>query len=508
MKSTKRFLVFLVVAAMCLTAFSACGQKGADSSEGSPSAQAPATQTGSAAPAEEEVKKPEKITMISSGASLVEPEKNAAFEKAVSDAIGIEFKNIYDTKVFDRVTLMAAGGEKIDVVLSNTTGFFKTTKVSQEILPEWIEDTTYIKQIPEEFWTVQRREGKTWGVPYRYYSAWVTWVRQDWLDALGLSVPATVDDYVNVARAFTKNDPDKNNKNDTYGFSASNQWDALNQFFWPFHNAFVKYPMEFAYDTDLNKYFSVWLTPEYKEYMRWLAGVYAEGLIDPEDPTNQHTNYYDKFYAGKVGFLTGFAHEASVHVDKLKAVDPNAKMVPIAPPKGIAGNGYTAALSDIGFAIMQSCDNPQGVLKYFIDWAHSNEGYNMFCWGPEGMNWKKENGVAVKTASDPSCGLSPQHVILKDTFESWVPTRQEDQEAFDVNAANIRWKMQPYTLPDCPDNRSIDFNMKSLELWTKMLMGDVDVDKGFEQMQAAYKDTKMDEWMDQLNADLSWAKEK
>ena len=68
--------------------------------------------------------------------------------------------------------------------------------------------------------------------------------------------------------------------------------------------------------------------------------------------------------------------------------------------------------------------------------------------------------------------------------------------------------MQPYTLPDCPDNRSIDFNMKSLELWTKMLMGDVDVDKGFEQMQAAYKDTKMDEWMDQLNADLSWAKEK
>ncbi len=502
MNGPKRFLVLFLISAICLSLFTSCVAEKSEGSEETDKA------TGQAIEEVGEVKKPDKIIMMSAGSSLADPEKNATFEKAVSEMIGINFKHIYDTKVFERITLMAAAGEQVDVVLFNTYNFFKTYKISKEIKPEWIEDTTHLKQIPEEFWTVQKRDSKIWGVPYRYYSAWITWVRQDWLDALNLKTPVTVDDYIDIARAFTNNDPDKNNKNDTFGFSASNQWDTLNQFFWPFHNAFVKWPMEFAYDPDLDKYFSVWLTPEYKEYMKWISGVYKEGLIDPESPTNTHQSYYDKFYAGRFGFLTGFAHEANVHVDKLKAVNPDAKMVPIAPPKGLAGSGYTAGLSDIGFAIMQSCDNPQGVLKYFVDWAHSNEGYNMFCWGPEGMNWKKENGVAVKIASDASCGLSPQHVILKDKFQSCVPVRQEDEEAFKINSVNIRWRMAPYTVPDCPDNRAVDFNMKSLELWSKMFMGGISVDEGFKQMQEAYESTKMNEWIDQLNADLSWAKQK
>lgn len=41
--------------------------------------------------------------------------------------------------------------------------------------------------------------------------------RKDWFDALNLQSPKTLDDWYNVIKALTLNDPDKNGKNDTYG---------------------------------------------------------------------------------------------------------------------------------------------------------------------------------------------------------------------------------------------------------------------------------------------------
>src|SRR5205085_1615698 len=40
-------------------------------------------------------------------------------------------------------------------------------------------------------------------------------VRQDWLDKLGLKAPTTLDEFYDVAKAFTEKDPDGNGKNDT-----------------------------------------------------------------------------------------------------------------------------------------------------------------------------------------------------------------------------------------------------------------------------------------------------
>ena len=36
------------------------------------------------------------------------------------------------------------------------------------------------------------------------------WIRQDWLDALGLDVPRTWDELAEVAKAFVTRDPDGN----------------------------------------------------------------------------------------------------------------------------------------------------------------------------------------------------------------------------------------------------------------------------------------------------------
>ena len=40
-------------------------------------------------------------------------------------------------------------------------------------------------------------------------------IRQDWLDKLGLKAPTTIDEFEEVIRAFTEDDPDGNGQKDT-----------------------------------------------------------------------------------------------------------------------------------------------------------------------------------------------------------------------------------------------------------------------------------------------------
>ncbi|HUV06979.1 MAG TPA: extracellular solute-binding protein, partial [Spirochaetia bacterium] len=60
--------------------------------------------------------------------------------------------------------------------------------------------------------------GKQYAIPGSYSLKYFAQnIRMDWLDNLGLAVPQTLEEFRNVARAFTFKDPDGNGKNDTYG---------------------------------------------------------------------------------------------------------------------------------------------------------------------------------------------------------------------------------------------------------------------------------------------------
>lgn len=64
--------------------------------------------------------------------------------------------------------------------------------------------------------------GRLYGIPEMqnsYDSVSMMWIRADWLENLGLEVPTTVEDFVEVAHAFTYEDPDQNGVDDTYGLA-------------------------------------------------------------------------------------------------------------------------------------------------------------------------------------------------------------------------------------------------------------------------------------------------
>ena len=71
--------------------------------------------------------------------------------------------------------------------------------------------------------------GAIYGIPSvtiarSYYSLNI---RTDWLEAVGKEIPTTLDEFTEVLRAFTKEDPDGDGQDDTYGFSGAQTYYSL-----------------------------------------------------------------------------------------------------------------------------------------------------------------------------------------------------------------------------------------------------------------------------------------
>ncbi|XID92899.1 ABC transporter substrate-binding protein [Paenibacillaceae bacterium WGS1546] len=75
-------------------------------------------------------------------------------------------------------------------------------------------------------WKSVTLNGTRWGLPQISAADLgdpILWIRQDWLDALGLKPPATLDELENVMAAFAGRDPDGNGFDDTIGLAVAGQ---------------------------------------------------------------------------------------------------------------------------------------------------------------------------------------------------------------------------------------------------------------------------------------------
>ncbi|QJD83972.1 extracellular solute-binding protein [Cohnella herbarum] len=140
------------------------------------------------------------------------------------------------------------------------------------------------------------------------------YIRTDWLKNVGLEPPKTMDDVINIALAFTKNDPDKNGKNDTYGLSLDmnlfNGWSGLEGFF----NGYHAYPFNPTKGTATNLNFvkgsdgkAAWadVQPEVKTALGKLQELFKAGAIYPEFSVIDGVKSGELVTSNKVGMAYG-----------------------------------------------------------------------------------------------------------------------------------------------------------------------------------------------------------
>lgn len=197
-----------------------------------------------------------------------------------------------------------------------------------------IEDKIYFKQAVVD--------GKLYGLPATddfYGGTPLFYVRQDWMEKLGLEVPKTLAEFEAVFEAFVKNDPDGNGVDDTYAFNLhQNFGQALDAI----AHAFGQYPNEWILKDGKLVYSDI--QPEFKEVIKQMQLYYQKGYIDREFATKSESKVGEDIAAGKIGIEFGPFWQPVADPQNAKKNNPDAEWSVYAQPLNQEGKIHSKAV--------------------------------------------------------------------------------------------------------------------------------------------------------------------
>lgn len=246
-------------------------------------------------------------------------------------------------------------------------------------------------------------------------------LRKDWLDNLGLKVPKTIDEFYNVLKAFTNNDPDKNGKNDTVGL-VEQQVPAGWRDMLAWHGGPADWELKDG------KMSPAHLSPAYLETMKFYKKLYDEKLINLDFAVVKDGRQV--MNKGTAGAWVANLNDANGIEEQAKKVDPKAKVTIIGALEGPKGLRSIAGTGSYGIFMIPKTSvktetELKAILNYF-DKLSDKDMQNMLYNGIEGRQYTVENGEYKKTA-DPKLlveygmGDSSQLAVLRDQVTTFGP---------------------------------------------------------------------------------------
>lgn len=204
-------------------------------------------------------------------------------------------------------------------------------------------------------------DGRKYGVPRVFpstngYSH--LWIRQDWLDQVGMEAPKTMDDVMAVAKAFKEKDPDGNGKDDTLGMRLDKTYMSQKGLFW----AFGGYP-DFWLTKEDGSIDQGTIQPEIKKGLQFIKTMLEDGLVNPEFATTDRETSKEEIVSGKSGMYYGPHWE---HPKDSMEADPNAKWIEVPLPTEDGGDitiPLTLGGQDGAYVATAKAEHPEALVK-------------------------------------------------------------------------------------------------------------------------------------------------
>jgi len=239
-------------------------------------------------------------------------------------------------------------------------------------------------------------------------------IRKDWLDKLGLPLPATTEEFYRTLTAFRENDPGRVGRNNLVPLvMGSDVFWATQTITYPFIDSNISIRDRWV-NIVVDRYFTM---PGYKEGIRFINKLYNEGLIDRNFPLyrteDELFNVLKAGYAGAYSDNWDRIYRDSDHIlEDLRKNVPGADMVPVNCMTDANGN-LRRTVYDASGALMfipASCKNPEAALRY-INWLSRFENYHFLQIGPEGIVHDMVDGLPkIKIAAGGWVQNSPQNI--------------------------------------------------------------------------------------------------
>jgi putative aldouronate transport system substrate-binding protein len=355
-----------------------------------------------------------------------------------------------------------------------------------------------LKNIPKEALDRCTIDGKLYAIP-----AWCspnrmnTIIRQDWLDNLSLKAPTTLDDYHNVLAAFTKNDPDKNGKNDTYGITGAGL-----ETFEPVFGAFgVTGVTNFWYEEN-GQLKSQATNPKVVEALKILKNWYAEGLIDPEFVVIKNdSEINEKAMKNQFGMTyRWWTYEPKIEAE-MKKVDPKVSFARIAPPVGPTGESGVRGVNLINGCVIMLKDakNPEAAMR-LLDYMHTENGMMTQYSGVEGVHWEKKADGKYYTL--PQFTKDQKWIQWYAAFENEWPLLQVETPLVQSRRDSFNWKVIKNAgdglLTDAERKYSADLSTLISAEYSKFITGKRDIGE-FDKFVQEWKTAGGSQWTKEIN---------
>lgn len=220
-----------------------------------------------------------------------------------------------------------------------------------------------------------RIDGKIYGLAQACESqieGMMMFIRQDWLDNLGLEIPETMEELKTVARAFTQEDPDGNGEDDTYGLALNGKdgfsfWSGLQAFFEGYGAAPGYWNDNFTFiEKDGQVVWGGALAAEMKAGLIDLQEMYANGWISPDFGTMGYEQVIKDFTTGTCGIFFSPRWGVMSRYITLLNNDIHAEVSAALIPDGM-GEGsfrtYVPLTPTKVWMISSQCEHPEALVK-------------------------------------------------------------------------------------------------------------------------------------------------
>ncbi|MHA0855707.1 extracellular solute-binding protein [Paenibacillus sp. CMAA1364] len=356
--------------------------------------------------------------------------------------------------------------------------------------------TNMKKVVPQAVWDNITVDGKIMGIPQPAIanSTRTLYIRKDWLDNLGLQIPKTSDELLNVLREFRDKDPNGNGKKDEIPFSMRDNWSWGDNIFGMFG---VIQQVEMIVDGEV---ISGNMAPNMKTALEYFKTMYDEKLLDQDFLTNQRPQWEQKIKSDLVGVWNHAPELLPKWQDDLSTALPDKKPVVItfATPRGTGYEGplgFAVASATKTYIVDKDAENPEAIVK-MLDWLFSEEGQTFSELGIEGESYTNTDG---KLTYDAEKDAATKLNVLRDNLfrmhgfnEKLTSVKLTPENAALLkNAIDVLANEGIPTLKKAP-NADLTPLKNTLETaWqetaAKIVVGKVDIDKTFQEYVDRYR---------------------
>ncbi|MFC0214594.1 extracellular solute-binding protein [Paenibacillus chartarius] len=283
------------------------------------------------------------------------PAKGNPVEKAIEKYTNtkIDFQWIPSSAYNDKINVMLASNE-MPKLLKVNQGPTVTNAIESQLFWEvgpYLKDYKNLNAQNKQFFENISVEGNIYGVPlYRNMGRGAAVYRKDWLDALNLTYPKTLDEWYNVLKALTLNDPDKNGKNDTYGMVLHKKYNEGQASMITRFAVMMGGVNKWGVDKDGN-FTPEYTTPEFLDVLKMFRRLYTENLINQDFAVIDATEAEKLMDTGRAGIRFGVATNGKSQQDRLNKTNPKA-VVDVASFEGPKGIRIASENGNNGFLVI------------------------------------------------------------------------------------------------------------------------------------------------------------